>query len=106
MYVACVYDDCYADDQCTDGAVCECREATLGGNGCLSSGCRVDADCPGSWCSPTMGPCGAYAGTVGYQCHTPEDECTNDVDCASPNGHCIHSPEVGHWVCSYLQCVG
>ena len=56
-----------------------------------------------------MGTCGAYAGTIGYQCHTPQDECTDDSDCASSTmgaGYCMHSPTVGHWVCGYGQCVG
>lgn len=104
----CVYDRCYSDSECLDGTLCECRTGTQG-NGCLYTGCRVDADCPGSWCSPTMGACGAFGGIVDYECHTPEDECTDDGDCVAPGmgtGYCMYSELPGHWVCSYSSCAG
>jgi hypothetical protein len=114
----CTYDGCFADTDCTgDNAttkspVCECETDYTGANTCLGEGnCRVDADCGSSrYCSPTFGTCGHYSGIVGYYCHTAEDECVDDSDCASdgdvPGGYCAFLPEIGHWKCSTSECVG
>lgn len=78
---------------------------------CLAGNCRTDSDCAnGGYCSPTLGQCGNYTGVIGYYCHTPSDECTDDSDCTgnptSGPGYCMYSPEVAHWLCSYSHCVG
>jgi hypothetical protein len=101
----CSYDTCFENDDCAAGSTCLCGSSSWVGNECSQAGCRVDADCPGSWCSPTFGSCGNYAGVVGYACHTPKDECVDDVDCENgPGGYCWYSPMVAHWLCSTAQC--
>jgi hypothetical protein len=101
----CSYDACFDDSVCKAGTLCECGAPGGAGNACLSTSCRVDGDCPGSWCSPTFGTCGNYSGVIGYSCHTPADLCTDDADCAM-GGYCMYEPIARHWVCSTSQCVG
>jgi len=108
----CTYDGCFDDGAC-DGFACEC-EGGWGSdhNICLRQGnCLVDADCgEGGYCSPSLGDCGDYGGTVGYFCHTPQDECIDDADCGGMPGsggsYCRFNPAVGHWSCDDSQCVG
>lgn len=103
----CSYDRCFSDDDCT--GPCICGNTDTAPNSCTAGGCQIDADCgPLSWCSPTFGDCGDFGGVVAYECHTAEDECTDDVDCADegPGAYCRFSDEASHWVCSTLQCVG
>jgi hypothetical protein len=104
----CTYDACFTDENCEAGAVCMCGSQSGPGNHCSQKGCRVDADCPGSWCSPTFSSCGTYSGVVGYACHTSTDECVDDADCTSSGAgiYCMYSPMVAHWVCSSSQCAG
>jgi hypothetical protein len=102
----CEYDRCFADSDCESGSVCLCGAPAGTGNHCSEKGCRVDADCPGSWCSPTFGTCGNYSGVVGYACHTQSDECVDDADCGDSGGYCWYSPMIAHWLCSTAQCVG
>jgi hypothetical protein len=102
----CSYDDCFADDDCESGAVCLCGDAEGTGNSCSEAGCRVDADCPGSWCSPTFGTCGGYSGVVAYACHTAADECVDDADCDGLWGYCWYSPMAARWVCGTDVCAG
>lgn len=109
----CTYDQCFNDDDCGKGSVCGCSTATSEGSRCLNPGCQVDADCPGSFCSPTFGTCGAYGGVTSYQCHTQNDECLDDSECMSPvpgnccePGYCAYDPNLGHWACSYMGCAG
>lgn len=109
----CTYDACYSDGEC-GGGVCACSGASRATNNvCLAGGCRVDADCGGAgFCSPTLGSCGHYGKAVAYYCHTPEDECIDDEDCAgaSPSsgqsGYCAYEKSIGHWKCSTAECVG
>ena len=108
----CTYDNCFSDGDCADG-VCECGGGWRSDhNVCLPSSCLIDSDCgDGGWCSPSFGTCGEYSGTVGYFCHTCEDECTNDTDCSSTGEgwgepYCMFNPVVGRWVCSDSQCAG
>ena len=108
----CTYDLCFADADC-GGFVCECEGGFRADNNvCLSQGnCLSDADCDGGagYCSPTLGSCGNYSGTVGYYCHTPEDECSDDTDCGdgAPGGaYCAYNTVVGKWMCSSSQCAG
>ncbi len=110
--VQCTYDSCFDDSAC-GGFACEC-EGGWGSdhNICLNQGnCLVNADCgEGGYCSPSLGDCGDYGGTVGYFCHTPEDECIDDADCGGASGesdnYCKFNPAVGHWTCDNAQCVG
>ena len=115
----CSYDECATDAECTGGAVCLCG-ASLGtvgtdgtptrtGNRCVKSGCRLDADCgAGGFCSPTYDTfCGPRNGVQGYDCHTPNDECTNDDQCTEGGaGYCAFQPTLGRWKCSYGFCAG
>lgn len=125
--LACSYDECFADAQCTGNAPCECRASASDGspNSCLQSGnCRVDADCgEGGYCSPSLlnqfcicpspalcgtdtscspGPCqcGDSCGH-GYFCHSPNDTCLDDSDCA--NGSCNYDSIEKRWACA--QCL-
>ena len=106
----CVYDRCFVDADCDSGSVCICSAPGGFGNHCGQVGCRLDADCPGSWCSPTFSSCGEYSGVVGYACHTRQDECVDDTDCKDPSmlstPYCMYDPAVAHWICSTSRCAG
>ena len=116
----CSYDQCFADADCkTSSGPCECRpQAVTAGQGfgpaatptnvCKPGNCRVDKDCgAGNYCSPSQGPCGNYAGTVGYFCHTPLDKCVDDADCKTQGGGDCRFDQVGAaWVCQTSQCAG
>jgi hypothetical protein len=107
----CTYDQCTDDSQCKGGGVCQCEGGFRADNNvCLTSSCRVDADCgPGRYCSPSLGDCGSYGGVAGYFCHEPADECVDDSDCASSGsikGTCRYNQTVGHWKCSTSECAG
>lgn len=112
----CSYDGCYADADCGKGGVCVCTEEGKRGYSCVMGNCSVDGDCDvGSskgYCSPTYGlACGAFTGTIGWYCHTKDDDCVDDADCKgkpgkSGNGYCAWSPEASKWVCGYGHCVG
>lgn len=113
----CNYDQCRDDGTCTAGGPCACRLANRGASGaniCLPGNCQVDADCGANgFCSPTYGSCGDYGGVVGYRCHTPQDECIDDEDCATQDAgflgqrpYCMFTPEVGRWRCSNSACAG
>lgn len=116
----CTYDACLSDTQCGGSSVCECEGGFRSDhNVCLKSECQLDSDCKGAsaacgaigFCSPSLGSCGHYAKAVGYFCHTPKDECTDDTDCAG-NGqfgqkpYCSFDSAVGHWKCSTQECAG
>ena len=46
-------------------------------------------------------------GTVGYFCHTPKDECSDDDDCpGKADGACRYIPEAGHYKCATGECKG
>ncbi len=105
----CTYDECFSDDDCS--GVCECNGGFgSDANVCLRQGdCNVDADCgAGNFCSPSFGDCGSFSGTIGYFCHTPQDDCVNDSDCTSmgPQWYCRYDPLVARWSCSDAQCAG
>ena len=103
----CTYDECFEDAECGE-FVCACEGGFRADNNiCLSQGnCRIDADCgDNGYCSPTLGSCGNYFGAVGYFCHTPQDECTDDADCEAPS-YCAYNTIAGKWMCSSDQCVG
>lgn len=110
----CSYDECFTDAECgMNVCICDANGAgAFGANRCGRSGaCQVDADCPGSWCSPSLGSCGNYGGIQGYFCRTADDTCLNDSDCkGEPNrpgdGYCAYQEATSSWACQYTQCVG
>jgi hypothetical protein len=100
----CTYDSCTGDSDCPSNQTCACHGSAdvYGGNYCIPGNCRIDLDCgvDGS-CSPSGD---FYA--EGYYCHTPQDTCVNDVDCACPSlpdvPVCAYSGDAGQWQC---ECV-
>ena len=88
------------------GASASVSQIPLSGssNVCYPAGCRVDADCgPGGYCSPspTLGCCG---GPSGFHCHTPQDSCLNDSDCADGGLFCLFVQTA--WHCGTPQMCG
>jgi hypothetical protein len=110
-YAACVYDGCYVDADCGAKSACACGGAPNDGHSCEQGNCAVDADCASGggtgYCSPSLGSCGNYGGSIGNFCHTAKDDCMNDDECMDkPGGYCAYSQEAGKWQCSYGHCVG
>jgi hypothetical protein len=72
-------------------------------NQCVPAACITDADCgPGGYCSPSIAPlCGN--GTDGYFCHTPDDQCDDDSDCA---GYASCTWTEASWTCEAAHCAG
>lgn len=109
----CSYDECFTDSECGADAVCQCEGGFRGDhNICLAGNCVTDSDCGDTgFCSPSFGDCGDYFGTIGWFCHTCDDECVNDADCGGdPSGfgqpYCMYDGAVGHWRCSNSHCAG
>jgi len=112
---ACSYDECTADADCGGSSVCECRNpAKHDANVCVHGNCVTDADCgEGGYCSPsavTLDPfCteGVPIGSVGYFCHSAEDECTNDDDCGGSGSFpaCFFNVDKLHFACFEVLCV-
>jgi hypothetical protein len=110
----CMYDECFSDADCGGVAVCACRiDESFGFNRCFQGNCRVDADCPGGYCSPSgvhiYSSCmtGISAGSIGFFCHTPEDECIDDADCGMPDAAaCLFDVSSTRWACQELLCTG
>jgi hypothetical protein len=105
---SCTYDECYDDADCKD-RLCSCQEDGKVGYRCMPGDCAIDSDCGAKgFCSPSWHEgCGAFIGVVGWFCHRPEDECTNDDDCTkSGKGFCAYSQEKKHWRCGYGVCKG
>jgi hypothetical protein len=105
----CTYDACYEDKDCKTG-VCMCQEENSEGWRCKPGDCSVDADCGAQgFCSPTVdSSCGAFFGVVGFYCHRPDDECTDDADCnkEEKHGYCAYFADKKHWACGYGICKG
>lgn len=100
----CTSDSCADDGACPTGQTCACHGSPYTGgvgNHCVPGNCRVDADCGvGGWCSPTYTTSGC--GSVGgYYCHTPQDQCVNDSDCADAGSFyvCAFETNIGYWSC-------
>jgi hypothetical protein len=110
----CSYDECAKDADCGAASVCECRNpAAYDANVCVHGNCLLDADCgQGGYCSPsavTLDPfCkeGVPIGSVGYFCHTAEDECIDDEDCGAPEvfAACFFSVDAMRFTCFQLIC--
>lgn len=99
---SCVYDTCATDADCSPGMVCYCSSTQAAR--CFSVGnCRTDADCGTSayaYCSPSMSwDCGGYRPVDGYHCHTPQDSCMDDSDCAGSD-YCNFNEYEGRWKCT------
>lgn len=99
-FCRCTYDTCADDSECSTGETCACHGATFhaDSNECLPGNCRVDSDCgAGGFCSPTIGGCG---GLAGYYCHTADDRCTDDADCAGGGlMACQYASTTARWEC-------
>jgi hypothetical protein len=110
----CTYDECAADSDCGASGVCGCRlDSNYGANACFHGNCKVDADCGArGYCSPSATDVsincrtGLSPGSVGHFCHTSQDECTDDTDCAGSERACIYSVDARHWVCFQERCTG
>jgi hypothetical protein len=97
----CTYDQCQRDTDCKAGELCVCHDSTRqwGGNTCMPGNCRIDSDCgPNGYCSPEYGWPQQCGYVIGYYCHTKNDLCTNDSDCAS-NKVCTWVGDAGAWEC-------
>ena len=99
--MSCSYDGCFSDADCPANTPCDCRDSTLSqtANSCLTgSNCRVDSDCgPGGFCSPSQ----ASWNELTYDCHTANDKCLNNSDCAS-NENCVFGQLAGYWSCAVI----
>lgn len=104
---ACNYDECFRDEDCAAGSICECDGSRGGGNTCVPSDCVTDDDCGEFLCSPSLGSCGHFSPPTMYRCHTNEDGCSTDADCAavSDTAYCAFDTTLGSWQCSTLECV-
>lgn len=114
---SCVDVGCTLDDDCGDGALCECGSIDASfacggpydgvncGHRCTPAECRSDADCgAGGFCSPSPPECWGPA-TI-WACHHPAaDECLSDLECAlSEDGpQCLYRD--GAWRCGGVFCV-
>lgn len=105
---ACSYDQCLTHADCGNDQVCACGGDSIAANRCMSATCRSNEDCGGRACAPTFGGCGNYSGFVAYRCHTTQDECAADADCAAMGvgAYCAFDDAASHWVCSNLHCAG
>jgi hypothetical protein len=113
LYCSCTYDTCADDAACPTGSTCACHGSPYvggAGNTCTPGNCRVDADCGGGagYCSPSydVNSCGSLAG---YYCHTPDDQCVDDSDCASSTMGpqiCAYSTTTARWQCHQQEFCG
>lgn len=100
----CTYDSCYTDSACGPKQVCTCRvPGSLAANYCVdATSCATDADCAGSYCSPSVDFDKINTGVKGYYCHTSSDECVDDEDCSGKvSMACAWNGS--HWACSDKQ---
>jgi hypothetical protein len=123
---SCSYDQCLVDTDCPEMQPCYCRssgEDTLANTCRAGSNCRTDTDCGEcGFCSLsvqrdvlhcssvdgcTEGGCdGGGTATrctcltvhsLAYNCHTSNDECTNDTEC--PLDYCAYMDPTMRWEC-------
>ncbi len=103
----CSRDRCLTDADCASNEVCSCSTYFSDANACLPANCHVDSDCgAGGYCSPSLSPC---TSGPGFFCHTPNDTCYDDQDCAScafGAPACTYSPATRSFGCSSGACGG
>jgi len=97
----CSYDQCFVDSDCGPRLPCLCRDASYDGapNLCLTeSNCAIDSQCgPPGFCSPSS-TFGEGSPSFGYFCHTLNDLCVDDTDCA-PLSTCQFDDGGDRWIC-------
>lgn len=99
----CSYDECFGDEDCPAGAVCDCAGGR-DNHRCLPGECITDDDCAeGLWCSPSTS-LECPVGVVGFYCHTAADECVADGDCSDPSEFCAFDGARRAWVCTAQLC--
>jgi len=102
--VECTYDECFVDEDCQPGALCDCAGGRDTSHRCLPVECRSDRDCTGGMgCSPSPAV-ECPVPVVGYYCHTAADECAVDGDCSGPLAYCAFNPSSRAWVCATQTC--
>lgn len=99
--VACSYDECFVDEDCSPLEVCDCAGGFNGNHICARAECRVNADCgEGLACSPSSHPfCQQIRPVEGYFCHRPNDTCRVDLECAEGEWCAFHAEE-DLWRCT------
>jgi hypothetical protein len=114
-YPRCAYDQCGSDNDCS-GQVCGCgvvedtgdasaTQALFVQYACVPGQCHADSDCgDGGYCSPSLSLCGFVAE---FACHTAQDECVNNSDCAAEPldggvAACVYKDGLGYWTCSQI----
>lgn len=98
----CSYDTCTSDGDCSAATSCICRATpdSYEANFCVSSNCRVDADCGSNgYCSPSCG------GSGGIYCRTAADTCVDDSECPLDTT-CNFDSERRSWTCSSCPVPG
>jgi hypothetical protein len=87
-------DHCRASNECAEGTACVCRSLDRTAlnsyqnfSRCLPSTCRGQADCSQGACAVSRDACLV---PDGLHCHTPNDECQANAECAEGQ------------ICSYL----
>ena len=98
--------ECDEDSQCATGRACVCAGGyTLSGNArfgvvarnqCSPAQCRSSADCDGYACGLSIS--GACRDVGGFYCHTQQDECTLNSDCAR-GSECGYDTQRSRWRC-------
>jgi hypothetical protein len=119
----CRYDECFTDQDCRANHTSAGPYMMLFGNAskgpcmcgyegspnvCDNGDCSVDADCKGGlFCSRSRDfKCGSEGQNAGWFCHTAEDECRDDNDCADAGrkAECRFNGETKKWQCATGQC--
>lgn len=98
---------CDSAADCGDGEACFCANGSLQtgtsgenwANVCKPAECESSEDCGGLACAVSIDPCHQYTGAY---CHTTEDECDANRDCADDRYACMFDARVHHWSCQSL----
>jgi len=102
----CFAGNCKVDSDCGHDGYCSPSLPCYGCGGYCPS---YTGPCPadsGDECS--AGPCICSTGpnlcpTLGYYCHTPDDSCVNDSDCAGGT-QCLYNVVKQAWACLGAEC--
>ncbi|MDB4943471.1 MAG: hypothetical protein JWP97_3005 [Labilithrix sp.] len=101
----CSYDECFRDDHCPAGRVCDCRTSagSWSSSSCTAALCRTDADCTSGFCRFSAGGNlgdDAKDWLQGWACRAPSDECFTEADCRLVGqDSCVYRVSAGHFVC-------